>query len=366
MLTPEQLDSAAASLVNTAGTLLGQAVSQKAGTSTGTATGVVAATPNTLMGRDASGRSQIATPAAAGDIASKGYVDTTVAGYLPTSAKGAASGIASLDSGGFLTVAQIPQNLPRMMGSGTSFPASPRMGDSYYHSGIGCLFSWDSTKWVQAGACVVAGRPALDTMLGSYSAVLPYGFTATISALNSDGLRFRLGRNGWVYAGYDGNNFNGNATETTNLAVVAMYQALNIPIGSGVAAKLIVPNTMTDSSGGNPTYWLQAGSSTFTCEENAVYSINAQVVSDSTAAGWSLVDLSAPAGGGQSYFPSGHIQDQQQRDAGYPSAGTLRQNVSWTGYAPAGSNFSISLSQANTQNYSVSYSVSMAVNILPG
>lgn len=117
MLTPEQLDSAAASLVNTSGTLLGTAVASKAGTSQGTAVGVVAANPNSLMGRDANGRAQIATPAAAADIASKGYVDTTLTGYVANTAKGVANGVASLNSGGQVPAAQLPTMVTSVNGS---------------------------------------------------------------------------------------------------------------------------------------------------------------------------------------------------------------------------------------------------------
>lgn len=117
VLTPEQLDAAAASLVNTAGTLLGTAVSQKAGTSQGTATGVIAANASTLMGRDAAGRSQVATPAVAADIATKGYVDATVTGYVASSAKGVANGVASLNSGGQVPSGQLPSFVSSVNGS---------------------------------------------------------------------------------------------------------------------------------------------------------------------------------------------------------------------------------------------------------
>lgn len=43
--------------------------------------GIVAPTPNTPMGRDSSGRSKVAPPDVADDIATKGYVDGQIDGH---------------------------------------------------------------------------------------------------------------------------------------------------------------------------------------------------------------------------------------------------------------------------------------------
>lgn len=174
VVTPERLDALVSNLVNTSGTATSTAVATKAGTSTGgSTTGVTTATASTIMGRDANGRSQVADPAVAADIATMGWVNTQLGSYLATSTKGAASGVASLDGSSFLTTAQVPQYLARNLGSSTSFPASPRQGDLAWRSDVGVngsLWIYTTNGWrcAQAERLAFTDQSARDAFTGAY------------------------------------------------------------------------------------------------------------------------------------------------------------------------------------------------------
>lgn len=60
------------------------------------ASGVVSATPNSLVARDSSGRSQMTDPASPGDISTKNYVDSQVSTRAPSSHSHAQSDVAGL------------------------------------------------------------------------------------------------------------------------------------------------------------------------------------------------------------------------------------------------------------------------------
>lgn len=185
VLTPEHLDAAAAALVNTTGTALATAVASKAGTSQGTATGVTSATANTLVGRDAAARTQFADPLAGADAATKNYVDTTIAGYVPNTAKGVASGIATLDGSGFLTAGQTPQYLHQHRGSGTTLPTgAARAGDTYFHTGLNCLMGYDGTNWRQRERAEVSGYANVTAISTNYAAAIYSGFEVLDTATN--------------------------------------------------------------------------------------------------------------------------------------------------------------------------------------
>lgn len=176
VVTPERLDALVSNLVNTSGTATSTAVATKAGTSSGgSTTGVTAATANTIMGRDASARSQVADPAVNADVANMGWTNTTISSYV-TSQKGIASGIASLDSSSFLNSVQVPQYLHQHRGSGTAFPTGIRAGDTFLHTGVGCLFSYDGTNWRQAEEFSVATNAAVTAISSTYSSAIHTGF----------------------------------------------------------------------------------------------------------------------------------------------------------------------------------------------
>lgn len=65
----------------------------------------------------------------------------------------------------------------QFLGTGTSFPATGiGIGDTYFHSGLGCLMRYNGVSWWQAEPSVVsnaAGRTAIST---TYSSVLYAGF----------------------------------------------------------------------------------------------------------------------------------------------------------------------------------------------
>jgi hypothetical protein len=176
VVTPELLDGAVAALINTSGTQShNAAVVAGSGGGTVTTTGVTTATANTLVQRDANARTQFASPSVSADAATKGYVDTTCAGYIPTTQKGAASGVASLDGSSFLTAAQVPQYLHQHRGSGTSFPTGIRAGDTYLHTGFGCLFTYNGTGWKQAEEFAVANLAGRDALKTNYPTLLHVG-----------------------------------------------------------------------------------------------------------------------------------------------------------------------------------------------
>lgn len=185
VLTPERLDGQAASLVSTNGSQLNLAVKSAAAAAasggTVNVTGVSSASPNTLMQRDAVGRAQVIDPVAGADIATKQYVDNGLAGYLPTGQKGAPSGLATLDSSGFVVAGSIPQYLHQHRGAGTTLPAgaTARVGDTYLHTGLGVngtMLTWDGQYWRQHEVLDVPDLTARDALVNNYAAALHPGF----------------------------------------------------------------------------------------------------------------------------------------------------------------------------------------------
>lgn len=140
------------------------------------ATGVVSATPNTLVQRDAAGRTQFVDPAVSADVATKGYVDTQGNLLVPKTQLGAASGVATLDGNSLITTSQIPTNLGRFLGTGTALPSSPRGSDTYFHSGLGCLMQYNGVAWRQRDVPIVADQTARNAISSNYAALLYAGF----------------------------------------------------------------------------------------------------------------------------------------------------------------------------------------------
>lgn len=364
IVTPERLDTLVASLVNNATSSTGTAVANHAGTGTPTTTGVVTATANTLMQRDANGRSQIATPSVSADIATKGYVDTTVGGYILTSTKGAASGVASLDSTGHVPAGQIASLFPRNLGSGTAFPTGQNLGDIFTHTGVGSLFRWGGAQWEQASRCSVANRTARDALLNNYKAVLPLGFL--VSQADFDWI-WRLDQKGWIYAGWEGNGAN------------TVYSATSAP--SGPQFKYTRTNfSVPHNVGQTPTGWVfeaantgdtereivtYTGNGAWTFHDRCAASVVLEAFSDIGSYGSSFLYL-YPAGGAF-VMPTGNMRDIRHRSAsGYPGSGSLSQVLSWDGYVDAGSTFTTGVFQYCADGSSaVAYNLYVSITLHP-
>lgn len=358
VVTPEALDALVANLVNTGASATGTAVANKAGTGTPTTTGVVTATASTLMQRDAAGRSQIVTPTVGAEIANKTYVDTQVALYVPLTQRGAVSGVATLDSAGFVPAAQMSTVFPRSLGSGTSFPASKNTGDVFTHTGIGCQFRWDGSTWFQAGSCSVATRTARNTLSSTYSSVLPTGFVAVQV---DHPYRWRWTPGGWVYDGWAGGSVYGDTVNTTTKMQYST-QNLSVPTGTnytpaGFAQVKPYPHLTAQE-------WLTySGSGVFTVNDDCNLSIQLYIDSDGVVNDRSTVGLFPP--GAAASWPLTGVYNTAHRVVGYTNAGMLGQNVQWTGAVTAGSTFSTYIIHTNGTSTALTYNVYLSVELLP-
>lgn len=330
IVTPERLDGLVADLVNSPLTSSGLAVANKAGTGTPSSSGVSAPTPSTLMQRDAAGRAQVVSPSVAADIATKNYVDTTA---VLASTKGVANGVAALDSSGNVSTAQLG-TIGRNLGSGTTFPSSPGVGDFYTHTGLGANFRWGGSRWEQQSRATVASRAARDTLLTTYSSVMPVGFTVTQSDF---GWIWRRATNSqWLYAGWEGATDGIPwSTGSTNQGPIFMYQSLNRTLTSG-AAPIKLPFTFLQNGTADTERELVVWDSTnkqWNLRDNCVVTVSVTVTSDFDDYGNSIVKLRPP--GGSAVVPTGYVADNSARTsatATYSGSGQLIQNLRYTGY----------------------------------
>lgn len=366
VLTPEALDAVAANLVNTPSSQLGTAVANKAGTGTPTTTGVVTATGNSLMQRDSAGRSQVATPSASADIATKGYVDTAVGGYILTSAKGANSGVASLDSTGKIPASQIAISFPRNLGSGTAYPGTKNTGDTFTHTGLNSLMRWDGAQWVQAGRSTVATRTARDTMLSTYSADIPLGFTTT--QLDYHWI-WRKDRIGWIYAGVEANN--SIYPNEVNEGPTFMYQSLNqtVPFQTttqigGFSYLPAADASITDTEREIVTW--DGTANKWTIHDRCVVSIVAFCYSSVPYAGSVLFMLNPPGGGNVIPIVISNLVHRGTAN-GYAGWSQLYQTLNHTGYSNKSSSFNLNVVQFNTGSaVATGMNFYVSIQILPG
>lgn len=86
---------------------------------------------------------------------------------------------------GRAAAAQLPTDYTtfgRDRGSGTSLPGTDRRrGDTYFHTGLGCLMVWDGAAWRQAAPTVVSSDAAKTAISTAYSALLHEAFRVWVS-----------------------------------------------------------------------------------------------------------------------------------------------------------------------------------------
>lgn len=72
-------------------------------------------------------------------------------------------------------------------GQGTSLPTSAdlRAGDTYRHTGLGCMLMYNSSAWRQAEVPTVSNLAAVKAISDSHASVLYTGFTAVSAAAST-------------------------------------------------------------------------------------------------------------------------------------------------------------------------------------
>jgi hypothetical protein len=101
----------------------------------------------------------LADPTAAQGAATKNYVDTALGSYIPTSQKGAASGVATLDAGGKVPASQLPNSVMTYEGTfdASSIPAAPLLnGNAGANAGMVYLVTVAGSYNFGAGAITFA------------------------------------------------------------------------------------------------------------------------------------------------------------------------------------------------------------------
>lgn len=364
VLTPEHLDGEAADLVATTGTGLRNAVLAAAGASNVAPTGVSAATASTVMGRDASGRTQVQDPSANLDVTNKQFVAAQIATTLPTSQKGAASGVASLDSSSFLASAQVPTYLGRNLGSGTTLP-SGRRGDTFFHTGWNGMVIHTGDNWVQVGGAEVTSRATRDTLSTTYASTLPNGFTVNQVDM---GYRWRWASGGtatgtWTYTGYsdDGTPF-GNGG---NPATVARWTRTNLSVNSGSAPTVTGWTFDNQDVGVTVPEWISYNTSNgnWTVNDRCSVSIMVQCQSDTTVGGFSGMSLWVP--GGVYGMPGATLRDQCPRGTGLTGAGFVAQHITYDGTCGKNSTIQLVVNQTTANNTPVNYQFQISFHIKP-
>jgi hypothetical protein len=117
--------------------------------------------------------------------------------------------------------AGVTRYLPHHWGSGTSLPTvgmGARDGDTYRHTGLGCLMRFNGTDWKQARFAEVANKTARDAMVTNYSALMHDNFE--VWQIDQKRMFRYMGGTKWHLAG-------GPAPS----AMVRRTSAMNLPIG---------------------------------------------------------------------------------------------------------------------------------------
>lgn len=361
VLTPEALDGKAADYVGTTGSELRTAILTLTGSGDPGISFVSTATANTGMKRDASARAQVANPSANLDIVNKQTMDTAVAAKVSTTSLGAASGVATLDSGSKLTGTQIPTFLTRNQGTGTSFPGGIARGDVFHHSGIGCLFMYDGTNWGQSGRCTVATRTARNTLSSTYSSVLPRGFRITQTDHN---YRWRW-EGAWIFDGWADSTYPYGKT-TPSLEI--RWQRNNYVLPNGRTGNVVDGWTVSTANGSGVQVpaWITYNSSarTWSFNDNAVvHAVLTAESSHSSAIGKTEISLHPP--GGTSDTDRGIVASSGLRYQNFTQP--YWHSVAWQGYVSPGQDAaSVGVFQINNVGATINYNFYISFKIFPG
>lgn len=90
-------------------------------------------------------------PTSANHIANKSYVDNALGSYIPSSEKGANNGVAELDAGGKVPVAQLPSSLMSYEGTWNATTNSPTLADGTGNAGDVYIVSVAGTQDLGSG-----------------------------------------------------------------------------------------------------------------------------------------------------------------------------------------------------------------------
>ena len=152
--------------------------------------GKSAALANTIMGRDGNGRSQVAYPVASADIATKGYVDSTVAPLAWPTVMGTQIGfIGDSYSSGYGLANPTTERWPRLLanyaGAAEQNLAVPSSG--YINQGSGGASKFANQAALLSGACthVIICGGINDAPLGASASAIQAEVTATIAAVRT-------------------------------------------------------------------------------------------------------------------------------------------------------------------------------------
>jgi hypothetical protein len=128
-------------------------------------------------------------------------------------------------------------------GSGTSFPTlGLGSGDTYFHTGLGCLMGWDGVNWRQREATEVASLTARDTISTTYSSLLYAGFKVLVAGTEYIWNGSKWLPDQWIYVGAAGApafqngwiNYDNGVTAGTYQTARFMKTSNNIVIVQGL------------------------------------------------------------------------------------------------------------------------------------
>lgn len=109
--------------------------------------------------------------------------------------------------------------------------------------------------------------------------------------------------------------------------------------------------------------WTGSGQQYPTVKQSGLYSVTVQVDSDAGFAGSSKVLLATQMHLTKGWWNS-NIIDNRQRATGYSGAGSITQNLHWTGYLAANAPCGVDIYQWNTNSGAVTYNIYYAMTCI--
>lgn len=204
------------------------------------AAAVSAATANRIIRRDANGRAAVATPSATGDIATKGYVDSTTNGRGTTAQRDAFYGATTTVAQQVALANQIP----------LWFNTTTRMWETYYavagSAGLtvpGLFSGWKAAGWYAAPAMAPdwAGKTGPTSASAAFKNVWTRGMHSSASVMDAvadtGGIRIALDGLYEIVAmqrGNSANNYMATAINGNREALENRNNATGTPPNSGI------------------------------------------------------------------------------------------------------------------------------------
>lgn len=180
------------------------------------------ATGSTIVQRDVNGRTQMADPSAAADVATKNYVDTKA---IPVSQKGISLGVATLDSAGKIPQSQLPSiALTDFLGVVSSQAAMLAL--------VGQRGDWATRSDVGADFILIGDNP---TLLANWRQLTSVGGVSSVAGKTGAVLLDHVDITDW-----------NTAVEESAAAIITPGEGISVVHDAG-SNQIVIESTYTES-----------------------------------------------------------------------------------------------------------------------